>query len=488
MDFLDPQKKREQAIRLMVGYILIGIAIALASFVLLLETYGFDINRKTGQVIQNGLVFVASHPVSANLYLNGQLKGTTSTKLTIPAGHYTVVLKRDGFRSWQRSFDLQGGTVKQLVYPVLFPTKLVTSDLMQYSLTPGFVSESPDRHWLLVQQPGAITSFDSFDLSNPTLPPLVLSLPSTLLSVSTGSDSLKLIEWSTDNRHVLVEHTFTSGTEYLVIDRQDPTASYNVNKQFNVNPSSVALHNKRFDQLYIYDAINKTLQSADNSTGQLTTLINNVIAYKAYGANTILYATTDSQTPSKNAIRLWDGKYSYLLHYYPNSTNYLLDMAAYGSHTYAVVAPIGSSEVYIYKDPLAQAQQTPSITPTPFTSLKITQPAFVSFSSNTQFIMAQSGSSFAVYDNDTGDRHLFTLKDTLPSTQQAAWMDGNRIIVVVNSKAVVLDFDGTNEQTLSALADGTLPYFDQSYTSLYALAPSTQPTRTALTRTLLTLK
>jgi len=312
MDFLDPKKKREHAIRLMIGYVLIGIAIAMGSFVLLLQAYGYDLNK--GQVIQNGLVFVASHPVSANLYLNGAAKGTTSTKLTIPAGQYTIALKRTGYRTWQRTFTLEGGTVKQLVYPVLFPTKLVTSDSLLYSSTPVFATQSPDRHWLLVEQPGSVTNFDNFDLNNPTTAPTTLSLPSNLLSPSTGPESLSLVEWSTDNRHVLVEHTYSGGTEFIMIDRQDPASSYNVNKQFNVNPTSVALHNKLYNQLYVYDATTKTVQEADQKTSQLTPLLSNVINFKPYGSDTILYATDDSQTPGKNAIKIWDGKQSYLIH------------------------------------------------------------------------------------------------------------------------------------------------------------------------------
>ena|SRR3989344_2508278 len=489
MDFLDPKKKRGQAIRLMVGYVLVGIAIALASFVLLLQAYGYDLNRQTGQVIQNGLVFVASHPVSADLYLNGAHKGTTSKRLTIEAGQYTVSLKQKGYRSWQRTFTLQGGKVEQLVYPVLFPTKLNTSDTLLYKSTPVFATQSPDRRWLLVQQPGLVTSFDNFDLNNPAAAPTNIILPSGLLSPSSSLDTLTLVEWSTDNRHVLVQHTYSGGNEFVMIDRQEPSSSYNVNKQFGVIPTMVALRNKRYDQLYLFDATTKSLQKAETKGNKITPLLTGVISFKAFGNNIVVYATDDSQTPGKNAIKIWDGKRSYLLHHYPSTAKYALDMATYNDHTYIVVAPVGGGLAYIYKDALNQAKQSAKTSPSPFTTLRLEQLAYVSFSANAQFIMAQSGSRFAVYDIERSHRYVYELKDLVTVDQKATWMDGHRVVLVINSKTFVFDFDGINQQTLTSSAAGLLPFFDRDYENLYNIAPSVQvPDRSALTRTPLIVK
>ena len=93
MDFLDPNKKRAHTIRLFVGYFLVGTAIALASLILLFQSFGYDVDRKTGKVIQNGLIFLSAHPESADVYLNGQRKDKTDLRLAVPAGPYSVELK-----------------------------------------------------------------------------------------------------------------------------------------------------------------------------------------------------------------------------------------------------------------------------------------------------------------------------------------------------------------------------------------------------------
>src|SRR5690242_13199615 len=93
MDFLDPRKIRAHTIRLFIGYGLVGLALLIATVILGLYTYGFDFNRKTGTVIQNGLVFVDAQPESASIYLNGQSKGKTSARLQIAEGHYGLELR-----------------------------------------------------------------------------------------------------------------------------------------------------------------------------------------------------------------------------------------------------------------------------------------------------------------------------------------------------------------------------------------------------------
>src|SRR5690606_24256912 len=138
MDFLNPKKKRAHRIRLFIGYGLMAVAIGIATTILVFEAYGFDLDRKTGTVIQNGLLFIDAHPESADIRLNGESKGQTDARLVIPDGQYTVELNRDGYRGWKRTFRLEGSSIERLVYPFLFPEKLDTEDIQLYSATPAF--------------------------------------------------------------------------------------------------------------------------------------------------------------------------------------------------------------------------------------------------------------------------------------------------------------------------------------------------------------
>ncbi len=72
MDFLDPKAKRRHKIRLFIGYGLMAAVILSTSAILVFQAYGFDVDRKTGEVIHNGLVFVDSAPDNASVRFNGQ--------------------------------------------------------------------------------------------------------------------------------------------------------------------------------------------------------------------------------------------------------------------------------------------------------------------------------------------------------------------------------------------------------------------------------
>jgi len=484
MDFLDPNKKRAQNIRLYIGYILVAIAIAMASWLLLLLSYGYDYDRKTGQVIQNGTIYLSSKPESADVYLNGELKDKTSTRQVVRAGQYTVELKRDGYNTWKQTFNLEGGSIEQLVYPVLFPTKLVTKDVQLYATLPTFASQSPDRRWLVIQQPGPISVLDNIDLNDSTKEPVKLTLPAGVMSDAPGNHSLALVEWSTDNKHLLVKHSFSGGEEYVMIDRDIPADSFNLNKTFSLNSSLVALRDKHYDQFYFYDAKTKALQTASIKEKTPVTILNGVISYKLYGANSVLYMTDDGKMPGKNAIKLWDGNQNYLLHYYPASADFILDEADFNGHTYIVVAAKNSSEAYIYKDALRKIKSSSTTLPSPNMVLKVDKISYISFSTNARFVMAQSGAHFAIFDTENNRRHYYDLTGTVAPDMQATWMDGHRIAIVNNGKTIVFDFDGSNKQVLSSSSAGFKPYFTSDYLDLYNIAPSVQVSgRTALIKT-----
>ncbi|MGZ6004685.1 MAG: PEGA domain-containing protein [Candidatus Saccharimonadales bacterium] len=487
MDFLDPAKMRQHRIRLLIGYCLIAVAIIIVSYLLLLQSFGFDYDRKTGQIIQNGLVYVSAHPTSANVYLNNIYKGKTNLKLTIPSGNYNFALKSRGYRNWYATVNLDGGGVVRLNYPLLIPQNLVTNEVRTYAKTPGFISASPDRHWLVMQQPDSMTKFDIYDLTKKTPTPATINLPAAVIKTVSGLQAIKLVEWSADNQHLLIEHDFSGGKEFVVIDYQTAANSYNVNSLLSTAPDSVQLHNKRFDRLYVYIAKTKTLLDINAGNKQATNVIKDVLDFKAFGNSIVLYTSDVSKVAGKYSVNIWDGQKSYLLHNYPASTAYKLEMANYNGQTYVAVAPQASNKLYVFKNPLS-IMKTGKV-PNPFIALKINNPQFISFSGNAQFVIAQNGASFAAYDFDTDLWHYFTLKNKIPAAAKAAWMDGNRLTMNIDNNINVFDFNGSNQQILSPSLTGMDGFFDNNYSHLYTIGPSTkQAAKTALTSTLMVVR
>jgi len=247
MDYLDPKTELRHRIIILVGYALIGIAIAMATRLLLLQAYGFGLG-KHGTVIQNGLTYFSSQPHPAQIYVNNQLESTTTnTRLFLPAGVYQVKLARTGYHDWQRKVELQGGDVQHFDYPLLIPNQLTTKKLRAYDTAPGLVTQSPDRRWLVIEEPKSMTDFKVYDLKNPAKTPVDLSLPAGLLTKATASESWQLEEWADDSQHFVLTHDYDGKTEFILVNRTDPTQSVNLNTALSANPTKLTLNNKKFD-------------------------------------------------------------------------------------------------------------------------------------------------------------------------------------------------------------------------------------------------
>ena len=484
MDFLDPKKHHRHMIRLTIGYILIAAAILITTTILLYAAYGFGVG-KNGQIIQNGLVFVSSTPGGSQIYLNGKLESAkTNARLQLPSGEYTFEITHTGYRPWQRAVTVEGGQVERFDYPFLFPTNLVTSTVQAYQSAPGLATQSPDHRWLLVQQSNDFTDFDEFDLKNPKTPATVVTVPSTAYTPVSGTQSWQLVEWSTDNQHVLLKHVFGNSSEYVLVDRADPTQSINLTRTLGVNPTQISLRDKKFDQYYLFFANTGELQTASLASPQPAADLVNVLAYKSYGSDVMLYVTTDGAPAGKVVFKLTQNGATYTLRTAAANTQYLLNLTQYNGDWYVAVGASSESKLYIYKNPVNQLTASPPLL-VPIEILKVKNPTYVSFSDNAQFIMEENGTQFAVYDAQYDKNYSYTTNLPLDAPQaHATWMDGDRLDYVSGGKLVVFDYDHANAQTLMTASATYLPFFDPSYKFVDTLAPSqAAATQTVLTST-----
>lgn len=474
MDFLDPRRKKAHKHRLFIGYALMAILVAIGTVAVLYLAYGFDIDRKTGSLIQNGIVFVDSKPNGAKVFLNevGQ-RNNTATRMVLPAGTYNIRIERADYRHWERTFSLEGGEIERLVYPLLIPNELVTTDVNQYQLFPGISTQSPDRRWLFVQKTETTYQFDVYDLQDPEKEPANFIVPAAVLTSPETPSTLEFVEWSTDNRHVVFERKFGEKSEFLVLDREKPNESININKTFGINPVVVSLRNKHFDQIYYLDAVPGVMRLANLSNKTISTpILEQVIDYKSYGDDIVLYVTKKDVETSKAEFRILENDKTYALKKVNESDNYIMDVSKYDDKWYYVVGSSADTYSSVYENPLPSIKgdsKTPLVV---LALMRIDNPRFVSFSANTQFIGIQSGSQLLTLDLEVNEQYRTNLGQNIPLDYKIKWMDGHRYIYTANQQSYIIDFDGSNEQTLvtSRAADG--PFFDRDYDNVFTFEES----------------
>ncbi len=475
MDFLDPRKRRSHRLRLIVGYGLITIAIGLATVILVYGAYGYSIDRKTGGIVQNGLLFVDSKPGNTNIYLNGKsINSATAARLILPAADYELILKKTGYRDWKRSFTLYEHSIARFVYPYLFPVKLVTASLKSYASLPVLVTQSPDRRWLLLQNPAAtsrVVSFDEFDTSDPRKPARPLLLPSNLLTG--GSEgTLTEVEWSADNNHLLIKHDYQGASEFILIDRREPSRSMNLNRVFAFNPTQIQLYDKKVDKLYFYDRSTSTLRLANVREAALEpVLLNRVLAFKPYGTDLISYITDNQMPPGQVSARIWDKQQSHQLTSFPVGDTYLIDAVQFQSNWYYVAGSNTSDRLSIFKNPLNDLKNITVGRARPMTTFLITGAKMVKFSTNTRFLAFQGAQKLVVYDFEESKRYQYNSPSA--SESPLRWMDGHRLIGVSEGQVLVWDYDATNRQSLVPTLLPTGGYYSSDFNRLYTVATVT---------------
>ncbi len=474
MDYLDHQKQRRHGILLLVGYVCIAIAIIFATIVLVYQAYGFGLDRN-GTVIQNGIVFFSSHPNPAKIYIDNKLyKSQTNTRAALPANIYKIRLVRIGYQDWQRTIEVDGGSVMHFDYPLLLPKIIKTTTVDSLTALPDLATQSPDRRWLITSSATRATDFQVYDLKNPDKAALTLSLPANVATAATTREQWLAAEWSDDNQHVLLQHAIDDKVEFIVLDRNDPTQSVNLNQTLSISPTSVTLKDKRYDQYYLYNAGDQSLQTASLKTAAVSPLLNNILAYKSYGSDSLLYITSADAPAGKVQLKLLTGDRTILLRSFPTSSHYLVDLATYDGTPYVVASSSDEGKVYIYRDPRAQLANHPAQVIVPIQVLRVANPNFESFSSNAQFVMAENGNMMAVYDLRNKNGYNYTIKNTLDAPQShATWMDGNRLTYISNGKVQIVDYDNMNAHSFAPSSATMRPFFSPDYARVYTLTTAT---------------
>lgn len=473
MDFFDPQKQKLHSIRLNIGYLIIGAVLLLTVIVLQHMVNGFWLDDK-GNVIQNGLVFVSTHPEGADVYLNGErYKDRANTRLNTPAGQYVLELRRNGYRTWKRALTVEGGKLQRFIYPFLFPSELQTTVTRQYDAAPVFSTQSPDRRWLLVAaQPQ--DAFDLYDLNAKEPAAQPLAVPADVLAAGSSTTGWQLVEWSKDNRHVVLRRSYDRqgqpGTEYILLDREDPSRSQNLTVLMGFNPTVIELQDQVYDHYYLYDQGSSQLFTATLREPTPKPLLSGVLAF-ASQKDIVAYATAEGADDGKVAIRLkQDDGIPVTVRQVPADTAYVLDMAEYGDRLYLAAGAASEGRVFLFRDPLGALRKSPDTSPTPVQILKVAEPSHLSFSLNKRFVIAEHGNHFAVYDIETDRGYAYQIADAPDAPQtHATWMDGFRLSYVSGGKLVVFDYDGTNVQALSPASPSHLPAFNRDYRYLYTI-------------------
>lgn len=116
--------------------------------VLILYARGYKFDREKRNVVSTGILVASSYPDGAKVYINGQLKGATNTTVSLPAGVYTVEIKKDGYSSWSKPLTIKGEIVVK-ADALLFPQNPSLAPVTSLGIKRAFFSEKNNAAVLL---------------------------------------------------------------------------------------------------------------------------------------------------------------------------------------------------------------------------------------------------------------------------------------------------------------------------------------------------
>lgn len=475
MDYLDPEKKRQHRIRLFVGYGLMAVAISIATVILVYIGSGWYLDSSTGDLIQNGQLFVNSAPEGSSIYVNGELQKTkTPARLVIPSGSYKIEVKRSGYADWMQNVALEGGRIQKMDYIRMVPTDITAAPIQTFADVPSQVVPSGDRRFMALVFDAKPSSFFVYDLTKPDLAPVEHALPVSLYSQADQPEprKLQIADWAGDNKHILLQYQKDNVvTDYVLVSRDQDEAPVNVSAILGVKNAVISFRDRQFDQYYIYKNDDKTLNTGSLDTkSTLVQKLTDVFQYKTYGPDAVLYVPYTLQPDGKAAAKLLSEQKTHLIRELTKADNYLLDISKTGSALVIAVGAAPENKVTIVKNPLGYLKANPKqLVPAAATVLQLPNPTEVYFSTDASVVAARSGQKIASHYFEEDRSAKFDMAVPITS-QKLTWLDGKHLKFSSNKDSYMVDFDGANLRKLASTNSQFQTILDNNYQSLYSFS------------------
>lgn len=435
-------------------YGLITLLVIASTIALVFAAGGYDVDRETGEIIQNGLVIASTQPVSADVYINGvNEEDPTSSRFSLPAGQYNFEFKRDGYHDWAKKVTIEGSDVVWLQYPRLIPSDLKTVNAQAYKDV-DMASQTPDRKYLLIHEKAGASKLTLFSTENIDADPEDVVIPEAVLNTQVNKASVfEVVDWAQDSRTVVLHHTSGTVKELIILDVTSPQDAINLSTLYELPLTKLRFIDNSNDELYAL--VNTSLRRVDVGAGTISAaLVNDVAQYDPKdGIVVILHGKKDKVEMSI----LDDGELLKYTSLEGNASDFIIDTDIFDGERYLAVADNRQDRVFIYQNILATAKKSNGAEL--LDTLRSTDTQYLSFSLNGQFVMAQNGRSIRLFDFDLEKKDAFTVQQDIASDQEANWVDGFHLnLIDKKNQSHFMDYDGLNPHILATI-DSSLGIF-----------------------------
>lgn len=481
-------KNKLTTLRRVIAYVVMLLAIAVVSTILIFYMLGYRFNRADGKIEQGALVQFNSQPSGANVRLDqATLANRTPSKVTVTTGDHTVAMSRDRYRSWQKAVTTTPGQLLWLSYARLIPEQLSPSQQQQLPVRTS-TQVSSDRRWLAAADQTRST-LQFIDISGDKTRSQTATIPDTALTPLKEKQKqvFTIAAWANDNKTVLIKRTIDGRMiEWLVLNREDPAATVNLNMTLGVNPTTVLFSANNAKRLYaLIDGNVRSINLDDETLSR--PLVPNVAEFSLY-ENTILYVSKASSNELRTVGYLRSGaeKPRVLRTVDDPKVTLKIDAGAYFGSQYVAIA--NGETVEVLKGELADDNSSTSSL-APVTTLVV--PAgvqYVSFQTqgSGRFVIVQGRDRFTTYDIELKKTTTTKLANAYDGERKLQWIDNFYAVSDRGGMMRLYEFDGANQNDIMSVLPGQVVTLNPDGKYLYGVTRNGQD-QTVLSRVQLRL-
>lgn len=450
--------KRQVILQRIAVYGAMTIAVVALVTVLIFIMLGYQFNRSDGRIEQGGLVQFESKPTGANVTIDGMTFGSqTNTKATLAAGGHFIKMERSGYKTWQKAVNVNPGSILWLNYARLVPANLKPSHVAELSeITSSAASE--DDKWMAMKESAVSTTIKLADLSQEKISLQAIDLPSASYTHAAAgkTQSFTIEAWDPGSRYLLVRHVYDdTKTEWLVVDTRDVKNTKNITALLGITAKKLLFSNNNSQVLYALTDANEIRRIDLGQTTLSGPLVSNVADFSLYEASVVAYVTyLDSATKTRTVGYLQDGatKPRVIRSYTDDGAIPLhLRVDKYFDDMYAAISYGNTVDILVGNLPkddeatLMKLQSTMALTGN-------TQ--FLSTRTNGRFVVAQSGTTFTVYDLELKKMIATQTTGQTEVVREFKWLDSYMPWSDRDGRLRLYEFDGANQHDVMDVVVG----------------------------------
>jgi hypothetical protein len=466
----DPISKRQQKALRFFTYGVMTIAVVVISLICILFVLGYRFDQSNGRIEQQALLQLRSFPSNATLVLDGkQLPFRTPGKRTVAAGQHSVVMELDGYRKWSKQATLRSGSLLWLNYARLIPSSITTDEIRELGKLTD-VAASPDRHWLALSTVvSGKPQLTIGDISNEEEPKFsTLEIPNAIMRLKNAKPGmLALDEWDLGGRYLLARHTVAGKTDFLQIDRTDPTETRNITRQLKISITKAHFVGTNGTTLFVLSS--GDIRKIDLAAGTISRpLVSGVKDFTLYKSDTIAFSAIEGKNQVAGVYKDGDKEPTIVRTYKGLTPEIKVSVSNYFSDDYQAIAHGKSVEVI--KNPTKFAALTaPSFKK--FTAGSDAQ--WCNFSSNGRFVLVQNSNTFTSYDLEEDVVAKATV-GAVATPHRLQWIDDYMLASDAGGTLRFSEFDGMNQQIITDVAPGFELTLSENGEQLFTIGKNAQ--------------